>query len=216
MWLTFDGEREKLRFPVLPAKINIKKGAKNESLQIAELGEITIIQSRQEVQLSFSSFFPSVPFHGIDPSLIKPPLTFKDKITVWQASKKPAHFILTGQNIDVYCTIEDFNYYEEGGDIGTLHFTLSLKEYRETQPRKVNVDIETQKATVSKDPARIDNTQTPQTYTVKPGDCLWNISKAYLGSGAKYTEIAALNKDIIKSPNLIYPGQILKLPPKTA
>ena len=49
-------------------------------------------------------------------------------------------------------------------------------------------------------------------YTVKAGDCLWNIAKKYLGKGSRYTEIAELNKDKIKTPNLIFPGQVLTLP----
>ncbi|MFQ9148240.1 MAG: LysM peptidoglycan-binding domain-containing protein [Eubacteriales bacterium] len=40
---------------------------------------------------------------------------------------------------------------------------------------------------------------------MKAGDCLWNIAKKYLGDGSRYTEIAELNKDKIKTPNLIFP-----------
>ena len=51
-----------------------------------------------------------------------------------------------------------------------------------------------------------------KTYTVKPGDCLYNISKSTLGDGGRYNEIYSLNKDKLKNPNLIYPGQVLQLP----
>lgn len=47
---------------------------------------------------------------------------------------------------------------------------------------------------------------------MKRGDCLWNIAKALLGSGSRYTEIYNLNKDKIKNPNLIYAGQVLRIP----
>ena len=50
------------------------------------------------------------------------------------------------------------------------------------------------------------------TYTVKKGDCLWNIAKKYLGNGAKYNLIYNANKDKIKNPNLIYVGQVLTIP----
>ena len=212
MWLTFNGEKEKLRFPVLPSIITVTKGSKNQSISITELGEITIIQGRPAVKISFSSFFPATPFPGVEAGDITPPLAIKDTITRWQVSKKPVHFILTGQNIDLFVTIEDFIYNEVGGDIGTLNYTLSLKEYREISVRQVKVEIKTQTATVKQDTARVDNTVPPKTYTVKSGDCLWNIAKAHLGNGARYTEIYNLNKDIIKNPNLIYPGQVLKMP----
>ena len=51
-----------------------------------------------------------------------------------------------------------------------------------------------------------------QTYTVKSGDCLWNIAKKFYGNGAQYTKIYNANKGIIKNPNLIYPGQVLTIP----
>ena len=57
--------------------------------------------------------------------------------------------------------------------------------------------------------------ETPQktTYTVKPGDNLWAISKKLLGSGSRYTELYEANKSIIGSnPNLIYPGQTFTIP----
>ena len=50
------------------------------------------------------------------------------------------------------------------------------------------------------------------TYTVKKGDCLWHITKAFYGNGSDYRTIYNANKDIIKNPNLIYPGQVLKIP----
>lgn len=47
------------------------------------------------------------------------------------------------------------------------------------------------------------------TYTVKSGDCLWNIAKKLLGSGARYTEIKELNG---LRYDTIYVGQVLKIP----
>lgn len=44
-------------------------------------------------------------------------------------------------------------------------------------------------------------------YIVKKGDNLWNIAQKYYGAGNKYTIIA--NKNKIKSPYIIYPGQEL-------
>ena len=52
-----------------------------------------------------------------------------------------------------------------------------------------------------------------RTYTVKKGDCLWNIAKRFYGSGAKYTVIYNANRGVIGgNPNLIYPGQVLTIP----
>ncbi|MCB0215026.1 MAG: LysM peptidoglycan-binding domain-containing protein [Chloroflexi bacterium] len=50
------------------------------------------------------------------------------------------------------------------------------------------------------------------TYTVAAGDTLWAISSRFLGNGARWGEIYEANKDQIKNPNLIYPGQTFIIP----
>lgn len=49
-------------------------------------------------------------------------------------------------------------------------------------------------------------------YIVQKGDNLWNISKRFYGAGSEYHRIVKANK--ISNPNLIYPGQKLKIPGK--
>ena len=48
-------------------------------------------------------------------------------------------------------------------------------------------------------------------YTVVPGDSLWKIARELLGDGSRYVELAKRNKDLIKDPNLIFPGMVLKV-----
>ena len=52
-----------------------------------------------------------------------------------------------------------------------------------------------------------------QTYTVVSGDSLSKISKRLYGDAAKWKRIYEANTDQIKNPDLIYPGQVLKIPP---
>lgn len=47
------------------------------------------------------------------------------------------------------------------------------------------------------------------THKVVRGDTLWGIAEKYLGSGTKYTQLAAIND--IPNPDLIYVGQVIKL-----
>lgn len=51
-----------------------------------------------------------------------------------------------------------------------------------------------------------------ETATVVRGDSLWRISRKTYGSGYRYTEIHDANRDQIRDPDLIYPGQIFVLP----
>jgi len=47
---------------------------------------------------------------------------------------------------------------------------------------------------------------------VQPGNSLWRIATRAYGEGAEYTVIYQANKDQIRDPDLIYPGQIFALP----
>ena len=51
---------------------------------------------------------------------------------------------------------------------------------------------------------------TADTYTIKEGDTLWDISIRAYGDGYRWPELAQVNA--IQNPDLIYPGNTLKLP----
>jgi LysM domain len=51
----------------------------------------------------------------------------------------------------------------------------------------------------------------PDTHTVVPGDTLWDISQLFLKSPWRWPELWGMNRDEIRNPHLIYPGQILHL-----
>ncbi|MCI7352920.1 MAG: peptidoglycan-binding protein LysM [[Actinobacillus] rossii] len=49
-------------------------------------------------------------------------------------------------------------------------------------------------------------------YVIQKGDTLWKIAERKYGNGAKYTAIVAVNKEVIKDENKIFPGQKIRLP----
>ena len=51
-----------------------------------------------------------------------------------------------------------------------------------------------------------------RTYTVKPGDTLSKIAKEMLGSANAYMKIFEANRDQLTNPDLIKPGQVLRIP----
>lgn len=213
MWLTHNGESEKIRFPVLPETINVRKGSANKSVSIQGLGEVVIMQEAPADGISFSSFFPAYPFPGVQFDNLTAPEVLANKIVSWKNSDKPSHVLLTGTDLNMFCVIESFTYEERGGDVGTLHYSIAFKEYKEVKARQVNVNPETKKVQApAPAPARPDNRVPEKTVVVKKGDCLWNIAKKHLGSGSRYTEIVKLNAGLIKNPNLIQVGWTLKLP----
>ncbi len=213
MWLTHNAEKEKIRLPVLPESFKTKNGSNNDSVDIAGLGEIVIMQGRPALQFSFSSFFPAESFPGMHVSRLKRPRSLIKKINSWKAGDKPVHLVATACGVNIYCTIEDFSYSEEGGDPGTYQYSITLKEYREIKVRQVKVDIPNAAATVNKEEPRVDNTVQPKTYTVVGGDCLWKIAQKLYGNGSQYTKIYDANRGVIGgNPNKIYAGQVLSIP----
>ena len=51
-----------------------------------------------------------------------------------------------------------------------------------------------------------------RTYTVKKGDSLWKIAKQFYGSGELWSRIHDANRHVIKDPDLIQPGWVLRIP----
>ena len=52
----------------------------------------------------------------------------------------------------------------------------------------------------------------PVTVTVQPGYTLWGIAQQNFGDGVLYVQVFEANKDKIKDPDLIYPGQVFTIP----
>ena len=90
--------------------------------------------------------------------------------------------------------------------------------------KKDSSSTSTTTSTATKKREETKQTDSNQSYTVKSGDCLWNIAKKYYGNGASYTKIYEANKKIIEdtakkygkqsSSNgwWIYPGTKLTIP----
>ena len=50
-------------------------------------------------------------------------------------------------------------------------------------------------------------------HTVQPGDSLSKIAKDHYGDAMKYPVIFEANRPMLKDPDKIYPGQVLRIPP---
>ncbi|MCX7886554.1 MAG: LysM peptidoglycan-binding domain-containing protein [Verrucomicrobiae bacterium] len=61
-------------------------------------------------------------------------------------------------------------------------------------------------------PPKTEPPAKPKTYTVRKGDSLWRIAGRIYGNPFRWPRIYEANKDKIKNPNRIYPGQVLRIP----
>jgi nucleoid-associated protein YgaU len=70
------------------------------------------------------------------------------------------------------------------------------------EPAKVEQEVEVEQ----------ENEPVAQFYTVEKGDTLGGIAKKFYGNAGKYPVIFEANKPMLKNPDLIYPGQSLRIP----
>jgi nucleoid-associated protein YgaU len=56
----------------------------------------------------------------------------------------------------------------------------------------------------------------PVTVTAQPGFTLWGIAQERYGNGVLYVQVLDANRDKIKDPDLIYPGQVFSVPEASA
>ena len=215
MWLTYDSNRKKLRIPVLPEKIETSYGSQDDSTYIHGKGEVITAKKPSARQIKFDSFFPARACQGSISNPVNPKEAV-EFLTAIQNLDGCARFIYTGgaQPIAMNCRVS-FSIREQGGDVGTIYYSLLIKEYKEVKARQIKVTNHFKVAKIKPQPEGRASTEAPaRTYTVVKGDCLWNISKKYYGNGKDYPKIYDANPNVFKGrcPNLIYPGDVLTIP----
>lgn len=241
---------ETVLFPVTPGKVTTKINGKNKTVSLINDGEINIIKttgltdvSIDELLLPALQDYPfanhedentnEVSFHDAK--------YYLDKLESWKNDKKPVKWkmirispdgstLLWDSSMDV--TIEDYEIIEDADNGMDVTVKLDMKQYRYYGAKKLKIKKNSaktkssKKKTAKKEKARPKKKKTISTYTVKKGDCLWNIAKKELGSGSRWKEIYNLNKSTIEScakkhghksaiegSNCwIFTGEVLKMP----
>ena len=73
-------------------------------------------------------------------------------------------------------------------------------------------DVQSGSSSTAPAPAPAGSATTGRTYTVVSGDSLSKIAKHQYGDATKWHAIYEANRDKIKNPDLIHPGQVLNIP----
>lgn len=211
-WLSFDNGAQRLRLPVNPEVVSIVSSQGYNDVRVAQLGEITIIGDEDLTEFSFNSFFPK----NYHPSYceytnIPDPWQARERIESWRKSGKPCRLAITGTPINYAVTIRTFDCdAEKAGNVGDIYYSLSFKEYKFIEFRKV--DTTPQKAGVQAKPQRPNPAPAPTSYTVSSGDSLSAIAAKMKAKGVDITwqQLYEKNKSVIgKDPNKIFPNQKL-------
>lgn len=215
IWITYNSNKKRMRFPVLPDKIQVSYPDENDKVYVYGVGDVTIKKHPGAFVLKWSGFFPAHKCQGCisNPKLPDEYVDFLKKV---MSLETPAKIVFTGSPIGVNspCTIK-FDADEQGGDVGTVNYSITITEFEKVSTRKIKVKKSKgkKKGKIKKKSNRT-NTKTKITkYTVKSGDCLFNIAKKVYGSGNKWRTIYEANKKVIGSnPNKLKIGMVLKIP----
>lgn len=210
--------------PITPSKVKVKINNQNKTLTLINGDEINILKQAKLTDVSFDVILPQVPYPftnggaqgasyylSLFESLKQGQTPFQ-----WILNRcRPDGTALFYSNLTV--GMEDYQITDDAKEGFDLTVSVKLKQYRPYGTKAVIIKpapAPAQPATATVQPAPRPTESAPKNsnYTVKSGDCLWNIAKKQLGDGSRWKEIYDLNKDKIKNPNLIYPNQSLTMP----
>ena len=207
-----DGSR--IHFPINPEKITCNTGNKILTFDVISLGEISLPRGRVPTRFSFEGFFPGEARKDLP--MVKgwrPPKEIVGQLSIWRNEGTKLRLLVTETpiNHDVYFDGDDSFEHEWRGGHGDCWYSLRFIEAREMVIMAEN-EIRPSPTMVSSTATSRPAPSTPKTYTVKPGDTLWAIAKKTLGDGGRWREIYNNNANVIgKDPNLIFPGQVLRI-----
>jgi len=216
IYLKQDGKQ--ILLPVTPSEIEIKAGNRNKAVYILNFGEINLAKKPGLQEIRFTVLLPGRMYSFVQmEDGFHEPEYFLNCFKEYKAAAKPVQLILFRRLADgtqLFCgnmdvLLEDYTVTEKGGEQGDFWVELHWKEWKAAKSIRYSVKSQ-DGGNVLMEQGQERQAKTPAaTYTVKKGDCLWNIAKKQLGDGTKYKEIA--KKNGISDPNKIYPGQVLKI-----
>lgn len=122
--------------------------------------------------------------------------------------RRRLRYVITGAPAAISwpCYLVSFEPGEQDGS-GDLHATLVFQ-----QCSSASAPITEKKQTVRRDDPIQETVTTEKNHTVKSGENLWMICRTYYSDGSLAAALAKYNG--IKNANIIFAGQVVKIPPK--
>jgi len=197
---------------VNPERITCSTGNRILTFDVIALGEISLPRGRIPTIFSFEGFFPGEARR--DSPMVKSwraPKELAGILSAWRNEGTKLRLLVTETpiNHDVYFDGDGSFEHEWRGGHGDCWYSLRFVEARELA---IRAEGEMAPVVVAGVQQTRPTPPAPKTYTVKSGDTLWAIAKRTLSDGSRWREIYNNNTDVIgKDPNLIFPGQVLRI-----
>ena len=197
IYIKWNNDQSGIQLPILPASFEISNEMKNTSIMIHNLGEINLKGTRGLYSITWECFFPNEKYHFAKTGYYDPYEYYIAQLKARMETNDTVHLIITGTDINMYCTIEAFSYGHEERN-GDVKYSITLREYRTIQ----SVSVE---AGVSVAVTRVTKSETSSSHTWKKGDTWQKVTKAKLGSSAKWKKVKQNNKAVIKKAKKKHP-----------
>lgn len=235
-----------LEMPYAPSQLKVNIGSNNKTVELISGNEINILKNPKLTEIEFDIELPRGRQYAFANTLISSK-TYTDYFEKLMVNRTPAKLIITRPNPSLRTgiggTIKDFE---------STVLTVSLEGYKLEESADNAYDVKvslrfkqyisygtvTTKVTTtggnkgnngsSGNKVTVQTTNKPATqnksYTVRSGDCLWNIARQFYGNSAKWNTIYEANKTTIENAarangrasssngHWIYPGTVLIIP----
>lgn len=202
-------DNKQITLPITPESFEVSYGRRTETVNIHEVGDVNLPGGLALGTIKISCIFPEqdYPF-ALDSG---DPYDYVDSIKKIITKKKPVRFIVSGTDVNERVLIEDIAYGEQDGT-GDVYATITMRGYREVSAAQTTVRALSSYVR-SEGSGSVGS---EKTYTAVYGDCLCAICRKFYGDGS-YTlakKLASYNDR--PDPNILYVGNVLKIPPKEA
>lgn len=211
-----------MELPIAPQKLTVKIKGNNKTLTLINEGDINFLRAPGLTEITFDAVLPMLGQYSFANGYRRPD-SYLNKLESLMTGKEPFRFLVSRvspsgrllYDTNMKVSLENYTVTEDATKGPDVTVSITLKQYISYSTKTVTVvKPKPEKKPVVQQKKKRETSSAPKvkTYTVKSGDCLWNIAKKYYGKGAQYTKIYNANKGKIKNPNLIYPGQVLTIP----
>lgn len=217
---------DKVLLPIAPSSLDIKINNQNNTITLINDGEVNILKKAGLTDVNFDCLIPQVKYpFALYKSGFQRASYYLDKFEQLKTNQRPFQFIVTRTlpngkmlfDTNMKVSMEDYGIKENSKEGFDLVVSIKLKQYRDYGTKTANITFAQSKPKATVKKARPTTSSPapktkPRTHKVVRGDTLWAIAKKFYGKGSQYPKIYNANKDKVKNPNLIYPGQVLTIP----
>ena len=199
---------QELILPVTPARYQWNGPANLQIVSLDQLGEATLYGGAKMGDGTLEDvLLPAQEYPFLVPGGRADPEGYITQLEAWRDSGAKLQWIVSGTGINISVMISSLTKGEQDGT-NDRYISISMRQWQRLETPVL--EISGGQAATERDSQT--GAAKVKSYTVQSGDCLWAIAQTYYGSGTQYKKLAAANP-FIKNPNLIYPGQVLTIPP---